>query len=160
MALKVLSNDLEQYEQACTAALRGSGARVTKPRLAVIHCLATAIRPLTARELFEELQRTNEVRGVDQVSIYRILEALRELGLVHQVFPSGGFLPCFHHSCTSQLHVLIRCSQCERIEELDVPQETLAPIIWYLKNNKGFQPDEHLFQMNGLCQQCGPAAVE
>lgn len=142
------------YEKACTEALRASGARITKPRIAVIRCLADASNPLTARELFEQLKAQPDLQSVDQVSVYRILEALSELGLVHQVFPSGGYLPCLHQHCGAQLHVLTRCSNCEHIEELDVPQETLAPIVWFLKNNSGFQPDEHLFQMNGLCRRC------
>ena len=145
---------VEAYERACVEALRKSGARVTKPRLAVIRCLARSDNPLSARELFEAIEQQDTQDSADQVSVYRILDALAGLGMVHQVFPSGGYLPCLHHACGAQLHVLIRCSKCEQIQELDVPQETLAPVIWYLKDNVGFEADTHVFQMNGLCKSC------
>ena len=145
---------IEQFLETCKVALRKTGARVTQPRLSVIRCLATAGKPLSARELFEQIEKDQSLGKVDQVSVYRILEALSELELVHQVFPSGGYLPCFHRDCRATLHVLIRCSACEHIEEIDIPQETLAPMIWYLQNERGFYPDEHVFQMNGLCSKC------
>lgn len=145
---------VESFLTACKRALRETGARVTQPRISVIRCLAEAAEPLSAREVFERISRDREAANVDQVSVYRILEALSELGLIHQVFPSGGYLPCFHQNCSSTLHVLIRCTSCERVDELDVPQETLAPMVWYLRNEQDFYPDEHLFQMNGLCAAC------
>ena len=144
----------EAFLEACTKALRKSGARVTQPRIAVIRCLASSETPLSARDVFERIQGDKNAPSVDQVSVYRILDTLCELELLHQVFPSGGYLPCLHQECSSKLHVLIRCSECEFIEELDVPQETLAPMIWYLKDERGFYPDEHMFQLNGLCSKC------
>ena len=127
---------------------------MTKPRVAVIRCVATSEVPLNAREIFEHVSADPDSSSVDQVSVYRILEALSELGLIHQVFPSGGYVPCLHSNCGSKLHVLIRCSSCNRINELDVPQETLAPFLYYLRNDQQFHPDEHVFQMNGTCAAC------
>ncbi len=151
---KVSAEDVEQFLESCKQALRKTGARVTQPRLSVVRSLATAGKPLSARELFDRIENDKSLPGVDQVSVYRILDTLSELDLVHQVFPSGGYVPCFHRDCRATLHVLIRCATCERIEELDVPQETLAPMLWYLQNERGFFPDEHVFQMNGQCSDC------
>ena len=146
-------NHSDNFVDVCTSALKGSVARITKPRLAVINCLANANGPLSAREIYEIISKNKDLGSIDQVSVYRILEAISKLELIHQVFPSGGYLACFHSAWESMLHVLIRCSSCEEIKELDVPQETVAPMIWYLKKEQSFHADEHVFQMNGLCEK-------
>jgi len=142
----------ENFEQSCIEALRKNGSRITQPRRLVIKCLGAAKKPLSAREVFETIG--DEHGSVDQVSVYRSLETLTELGLLHQVFPSGGYLACFHSNCQTTRHVLIRCSKCEMIRELDVPQDTVAPMLVYLEEQQEFFPDEHVFQMNGLCRSC------
>lgn len=147
-------NTQEKFVETCVAALRSSGGRVTKPRLAVVQAVSAAQTPLTAREVYESVAEDSELGTIDLVTVYRVLETFEELGLVHQVFPSGGYLPCFHSGCGSAMHILIRCSSCEDIEELDVPQETIAPMLWYLRGSHGFSPDEHLFQINGTCSSC------
>lgn len=134
--------------------LRSLGARVTKTRSAVLQALSSTKKPLSARELFELVSKSKDAGKIDQVTVYRILETLEEFGLIHRVFPSGGYLPCFHQNCGDSLHILIRCSSCEDITELDVPQETLAPMLWHLKEKHGFLPNAHFFQINGLCSPC------
>jgi len=134
--------------------LRSSGARVTKTRLAVLRILSETKKPQNARELFELVSKSKNVGKIDQVTVYRILETFEEFGLIHRVFPSGGYLPCFHQHCGDSLHILIRCSSCENISELDVPEETISPMLWYLKGEHGFSPDSHLFQVNGTCSSC------
>ncbi len=142
----------ENFERSCIDTLRENGSRITQPRRLVIQCLAQAERPLSAREVCEEISKESE--NIDQVSVYRSLDTLKELGLLHQVFPSGGYLACFHSACHSTLHVLTRCVQCENIEEIDVPHSVVAPILDHLKKLHQFFPDEHIFQMNGLCTSC------
>jgi len=151
---KPSAKNIKEFQAACLGALRKSGARITKTRRAVIDALSDTAVPLSAREIYEKIEKAKASDRVDQVTVYRILEAFLERNLVHQVFPSGGYLPCFHHSCAEALHVLIRCSVCEKISELDIPQETLAPMIWFLKDEHGFMPDEHHFQLNGKCSNC------
>ena len=146
----------QAFVDRCSETLRTSGARVTKTRLAVVRAMSEAKKPLSATKLYEVFSENKSLGKIDQVTIYRVLETLKELGLVHQVFPSGGYLPCFHQHCGDAMHVLVRCSSCEEVTELDVPQETLAPMFWYLNGEHGFSADEHLFQINGKCSSCSP----
>lgn len=142
---------LDNFIEACSNAFRESGGRVTETRLAVVRCLANSQQPLTAKEIFDKLDRKSKI---DQVSVYRILEALLELDLVHQVFPSGGYIPCHHTSCEQSFHILTRCSSCNAIEESHVPADKVEPLVSYLKNKKKFYPDVHVIQINGLCVSC------
>lgn len=144
-------NVLGDFTKACLDALRDGGGRVTGARLAIIECIANTKLPLTAKELYENLQDKTKV---DQVSVYRTLETLLELDLIHQVFPSGGYIPCFHLSCEQSYHILTRCSQCNSIEEMHIPVDKVEPLINFLKSKKKFYPDTHLIQINGVCSDC------
>ena len=144
----------QSFLENCSVKIKESGGRVTQPRLAVISCLGGASQPMTARMIFEHLQESEGISNIDQVSVYRTLEMLVGLGLIHQVFPSGGYLACLHHHCEAKSHVLIRCSKCESIDEIDIPAQVIAPLVYYLQDKPGFEPELHAFQMNGVCVRC------
>jgi len=144
----------QAFVESCLGSLRSAGVRVTKTRLAVLEELSELDQPKTARELFELVAQGKSVKKIDQVTVYRILEKFESFGLVHRVFPSGGYLPCFHQDCGSSPHVLLRCSSCEEISEFDLPQDKLAPILKYLKRVHDFSPGPNPFQFNGVCSAC------
>ncbi len=153
-------DSVPHYEELCIQKLKASGARITQPRLAVIRCLAHSKDPLTPREILEEMAKDKDLAKIDQVSVYRIIEALQALGLVHQIFPSGGFVACSHLECSLDLHLLTRCVACGTTAELDVPDAVLAPMRWYLTEELGFAIKEHFIQIDGTCAKClaNPAA--
>jgi Fe2+ or Zn2+ uptake regulation protein len=134
--------------------LKDTGNKVTKPRKILLECLDQATAPLSARDITKYTNDHKDLDSLDQVTVYRILETFKELGLVHQVFPSGDYLLCDHLGCQHGVHVMLRCSQCEQNKEIEIPKEVFAPMEWYLKQQMEFEPDKHLFQMNGLCHNC------
>lgn len=148
----------QAFVSLCTDRLKLSGARITKPRLAVMHCLAAAQSPLSAREILTAVQATHHASALDQVTVYRILSAFAELGLIHQVGGDGGFVACTHLACNSDLHILSHCSRCGRSEEIEVPAEIMSPVRWYLTTAAKFTPSDHVMQVNGLCGSCRSGA--
>ncbi len=147
----------DYYSQKCEQILRDSGAKVTKPRLAVIKLLSTATDCLSPREILEEINLTSRKKStqvIDQVSVYRILDAFLKLGLVHQVFPTGGYIACTHLNCKAGLHILIHCTECHNTEEIDIPGDIFSPLKWYIEQHKSFVPKNHLFQIDGTCMHC------
>lgn len=137
------------FTEHCESALRGKGARLTAGRKAIIQAIAGAHAPLTAKEISECLKG----RSVDKVSIYRTLAKLATMGLVHQVTP-GAYLPCKHTRCGHEAHVLLRCPTCGRLEETELPQAVLSPLLWFLREKHQFQPNSHVFQVDGHCEGC------
>lgn len=131
--------------------------RVTRPRKRLIQCLIEHNKPLSAREVMKDLAGED---SMDQVTIYRILETLLEIGLIHQVFPSGGYLLCDHIKCDHGIHVMLHCKQCDSHNEIEIPKEVFAPLEWYLQQSHGFNPLHHLFQMDGHCQSCQQTNLE
>ena len=141
----------------CENMIRNSGVKVTKSRVAVMQCLAASTLSLSPREILETIEKDTTTRDVDQVSIYRILETFHKLGLVHQVYPSGGFIACTHVNCQEELHVLTRCLSCNKTNEIDIPKEIFQPVQWYLETHCGFMYRNTLFQLDGRCATCSQA---
>jgi Fe2+ or Zn2+ uptake regulation protein len=134
--------------------LRDTGNKVTRQRRQLLQCLNLATEPLSARDIMRNTEEDSDMESLDQVTVYRILETFRDIGLVHQVFPSGGYLLCDHLGCSHGVHVMLHCSQCQKHAEVEIPKEIFAPMEWYLKKQQRFTPEKHLFQMNGICAEC------
>lgn len=154
MSVARSKNDSD-YVSRCQEALRESGARITQPRLAVLRCLAHANESMTPREIYDEINKGDSDTKIDQVSVYRILQTLEEAGLVHQVFPSGGYVACEHVGCKGEVHVLLRCQGCGVTQERDIPSEVFAPLRWFFENRLGFSPVRKIIQIDGSCSSCG-----
>lgn len=148
----------QEFVDAGTAILKKSGARITGTRQSVLRVLAGAEHPLSPKDILEKITASEDGSRIDQVSVYRILDTFLSLGLVHRVFPEGNFIACSHIGCTSLHHILLRCVGCQKSFEVDVPKETVAPIMWYLNNVESFTPSQHLFQLDGTCKACLTAA--
>lgn len=147
-------SDVTDYVNASLEVLRKAGFRVTGPRKLVLECLAEVNRPLSPRGMLEYIAADSSTPNIDPVSIYRILEALHELGIVHKVGPSGEYIACLHIDCKSQPHILLRCTGCNAINEIDVPRPVVEPMHWFLKEKHSFLPEAHMFQIDGLCNSC------
>jgi len=134
--------------------LRKAGCRITKQRTAVIECISKAKKPLSAPDIFVELSKRSKGAPLDKVSVYRALETLLEYDLVHRVSQTGAYIGCTHQHCVDSHHILSRCTQCDKVRELDVPSEVVAPLLFHMKNAFSFTPDSHLLHMDGICSDC------
>lgn len=144
----------EQFRISCLKTLRQVGCRITQQRRAVIDCLAEAQAPLSAPELFARLDSASTEAKIDRVSVYRILDTLLEHKLVHRIAPNGSFVACTHHKCRHAYHVLSRCTECQGVQEVDIPAEVIDPLLRHMASNKQFIPDTHLLHMEGVCGEC------
>ena len=144
----------ESFQEICIRALRQDGARVTHARVSVIDALAPALRPMTVKDVMAEVRRSSSKDGVDLVSIYRTLDKLIELNLVHRVSPSGSFLPCHHAACGHDRHVMMRCRECACIKECDVSEAAMLPLLGFLRQQHGFEAEARALQVDGVCEDC------
>ena len=144
----------ESFQEICVKALRRGGARVTHARIAVIEALAEASRPMTAKDVMEKVRSLSSQETVDLVSVYRTLEKLSRLELVHRVSPNGQFLPCKHTACGHERHVMMRCRSCARVTECDVNKVNVAPLLSFLEEQHGFRADGKTLQIDGVCEGC------
>lgn len=134
------------------AELRRSGARAGGAREAVIAHLESQDCCVSAQELFDSLR--GEGRKVGIASVYRALDQLAELGLVHRVDLGGGvarFEPALpggeHH------HHLV-CDDCGRVEMFD--DVRLESALEQVAGARGYDLAQHDVVLRGSCADCKP----
>jgi Fur family transcriptional regulator, ferric uptake regulator len=135
--------------------LRRSGARTGGAREAVITYLADQNCCVSAQELFDGLRQGDRAVGI--ASVYRVLEQLADLGLLHRVDLGGGtsrFEPALpggeHH------HHLV-CNECGRVEMFD--DATLERTLTRVARARGYELARHDVVLHGVCGDCRPGLI-
>lgn len=149
-----IASHKRDYFTACLKTLKGEGLRITEARRLVIDALSNSSVPLSPKELAELIDSFQPDQQIDLVSIYRTLETFMNLQLVHRISPEGMYVACRHVDCHNEVHVLVRCRKCPRIEEIDIPLEVMGPLLSYLEKQNSFTAERHLVQINGECNAC------
>lgn len=145
------SEFLANFEAACLAQLKGAGLRVTMPRLQVIRALARSNRAMNAQEIHEAIHA--DQGRIDMVSVYRILQTLLALGIVHRIGLSDGYYAC--HGVSREAHDSehLVCSKCGCVTEASVPQGASAALDEQAER-LGFRTQEVRIEMLGICGHC------
>lgn len=133
------------YVQAETM-IRGTGARLTRPRLEVLAALLAAERTLTHHEVEKRL---NLAHGIDRVTVYRVLDWLTANGLAHKI---AGDDRVWRYNAAGHAHehAHFKCNRCGTVICLDEPGTKPA-----IKLPTGFRPQQVELTVKGLCAGCG-----
>jgi len=130
--------------------VREAGFRATKPRLAVVAYLAKAGKPRSIKEIAAALKRS-----VDQVTVYRIVEAFAKAGLLREVDLRRGH-PLYELSDEHDHHH-VACVSCGRVEDFtgcgytEVARKALRQV-------RGFSSiQSHSLELFGMCTNCAKA---
>ena len=130
-----------------TKYLRDAGFKATTQRLLLLDVLSREGRPLTVSEIKERL------RVVDQVTIYRALEAMAQKDLVRKVDTKHAYTH-YELVATRKHHHHAICVLCGKIEDVDacLPKGLEQDV---LKSLKGFSEIQgHSLEFIGRCKQC------
>lgn len=146
----MVNNEKSNYKNLCLKALKKAKCRITKQRIAVIEVLAKNNDPVSVPELYEKIKNEN----LDKVSVYRVINTLSELNLVHQVAPNGKYIACTHLSCTSDYHVISRCLVCSKTMESDIPKSKVKSLLKHMEEIQDFSPNAHVLHIDGTCSSC------
>ncbi|MCX6109751.1 MAG: Fur family transcriptional regulator [Proteobacteria bacterium] len=138
--------------------LKRSGARITKPRLAVLECLAQCKSALSPKEILNRINTDGNGVDVDLATVYRILDAFTEVELVHKIGSDGAYMACRHIACDATLHMIAACSSCDSTQEVDLPPQLSALLTKHVKTAMHFQLAEHFLQITGVCMNCAARA--
>jgi Fur family ferric uptake transcriptional regulator len=143
------------FQEHCIAALKNAGMRITRARLAVVECLSSSQKPLSPRLLHEKLTESSaEGDAIDPVSVYRILEILQKLGLIHQVYPSGDYVKCHDRHSPHDAPAILLCKNCGETTEIHIEQSLLDPLMQRAQLREGFLAQEVILQFQGQCRAC------
>ena len=91
--------------------LRGSGLRITKPRLAVLAFLSVQKRPVSLQRIAAHVQEAN------LTTVYRVLEAFLDAGILRACDVGHGHLDYELADLPHHHHII--CTSCGFIEEVE-----------------------------------------
>lgn len=146
-----LAKRLGEAETLCAE----QGGRLTPPRRQVLAALIESGRALGAYDLIESVAARSGRRAAP-ITIYRALEFLTRVGLVHRIESRNAFLAC-PAGCGDHGHaVFMICDCCGAVTEAASPR--LDALLGELAGANGFRPQGRVIEMAGRCAACDEAA--
>ena len=136
---------MARAERACMR----HNARLTSLRRDVLGAVGESHRAAGAYEIIERLARSGPRPA--PISIYRALEFLGDIGLVHRIESRNAFVAC------SRLHeagraVLMVCERCGTVDELEAA--SVFDGLDVLSSAEGFETRRAVIELAGCCAPC------
>ncbi|MGA7329845.1 MAG: Fur family transcriptional regulator [Rhodomicrobium sp.] len=129
------------------------GVKWTALRDKVFRQVAASHHPMSAYDLVASL--TKEGNPIAPISIYRILEVLKEAGLVHRLESRNAFFACMTAHENARHTITFICRDCDRVAEIGAPDAYGA--IGEATEAAGFTLGTVLIEVGGLCGECREA---
>ncbi len=128
--------------------LKEKGLKLTVQRRKIIETLHQLDGRMSARDIYQELQKKNPNLSLD--TVYRNLRLLTEIGLVHHIpLPSGAV---FELSDDGQHHHHLVCINCDKVSCIAYCPD-LSGFSSYA-DSEGFKVLGHIFEVYGQCSEC------
>jgi Fur family zinc uptake transcriptional regulator len=124
-----------------------AGQRWTQPRERVYELLLQAGAPVKAYDLMDAFQ---EGRAAKPPTVYRALEFLEHVGLVHRIASLNAYMACGAEADDHAAAFLI-CDCCGSAEEFEPGRVTSAAAAAAVHH---FKPRAIALEVRGLCEQC------
>jgi Fur family zinc uptake transcriptional regulator len=139
-----VSQALSNAEEIC----QRHHKRFTDLRRKILELVWRQHKPVGAYELLELLQEKGRAAPP---TVYRTLDFLQELGLVHRLASLNAYVGCTVPGEPHDGQFLI-CESCQSLAEMDVSSITNA--IEESARESGFSPHRHTIEIMGLCPSC------
>lgn len=127
---------------------------LTRNQALVFDALEDADTPLTAYNILDRLSGEG-LRAPLQV--YRALDKLLDLGMVHRLESLNAFVACRHPGCDAHATVAFTiCDNCESVAE--ITDDSLVRALERIAAEADFTPRKTTVEIRGLCHACRAAA--
>ncbi len=130
--------------------LREAGVKPGAARAAVIDVVADQRCCLSAPAIHEEVRLRRPRVGL--ASVYRALQTLTELGLVHRLDLRSGGAQFEAAQPSGDHHHHLVCGECGKVEAFS--DDRLERAIDTLSEASAFRIDEHDVVLRGRCEGC------
>lgn len=143
---------MNHYRQYAIKTLKEAGFKTTKQREMIVDLLAKTDKALSPYDMRDTLKK--QKIDADVVTIYRILETLEKLSLVHKVLAVNGYVRCHTEDVRKKnfCHHYLLCKNCHRIDEVE--GEDLSKLEDKIESGNRFKIDSHYLEFTGLCKDC------
>jgi Fur family transcriptional regulator, zinc uptake regulator len=142
---KCVREALATADSVCAA----EGVSLTPLRRRVLELVWGAHAPVRAYDLLESLRA--ERRGAAPPTVYRALDFLLSVGLIHRIESLNAFVGCADPVRRHRGQFLI-CEQCGAVAELD--DDEIANSLAARANALGFKARRQTIEIAGSCPAC------
>lgn len=125
------------------------GARFTQLREKVYALLLEQQGSVGAYELLDSLKETET--SAKPATVYRTLDFLMELGLIHRLESTNAFVACHHFDCNHPVQFLI-CDTCGEVKEIQ--SSGLKDTLDKQAESHGFKVTKQTIEAHGTCASC------
>lgn len=150
MAVSNVDQIMLQAQNVCAE----NGLKLTKKRRQVLHALVMSTTALSAYELRESC-KSESGDLPPPMSVYRILDFLREAGFVHKLNLSNRYTACVHIACNHahRFSQFLICVKCQMVTEINIPQLTINNMKSDAES-AGFELTKPQLEISGICYSC------
>lgn len=138
---------LQRAETICSE----RGAKLTPMRRRVLQALAESHAPPTASDLITRMSDEDGKR-ISPVLVYRALEFLTGIGLVHHLASRNAYTPCDHEHREDEATVFLVCAECGGVDE--VVSREVERGLEGSASAAGFRPLAQVVEVEGECAAC------
>lgn len=138
-------------QRGLAALAKQNGLRLTRQRRLIFSILESAQTHLNAKQILEEAQKVD--MGIDQVTIYRNLAVLKQLGVVDELdllHLKGD--QHYYEARQVRAHSHVACLQCGKVFEFYTP--AMKGIDQALEKECGFEVSFSRIEIGGYCAVC------
>ena len=144
-----------EYIDFALGRMQAEKFKITGPRRAVIELLAKSTKALNPYEMKAILEKQKV--DIDVVTVYRVLETLEKLALVHKILAFNSYIACNTredetHDGEENCHHYLLCSKCHKVEEFE--GEDLSKLEEKVARETKYQINSHYLEFIGLCADC------
>ena len=129
--------------------LKKMGKSIGRNDEPVLNLLLSNHRIFSAYDIAETISEVG--KRVQPIQIYRSLEKLIALGLVHRLSTKNGFIACYEDGECATGQFLI-CTECESVKEID--SQLLDKEIKGSAKENNFSVASKSIEVLGLCSNC------
>ena len=123
---------------------------LTKNQSLVFGVLSNAESPLSAYSILDIL-RDEGFKAPLQV--YRALNVLQKVGLIHRIECLNAFVACSQPDCGSHEHIAFAiCEICEKVTEFS--NDSVKSGLEFWAGTQKFQLQQTVIELRGKCQTC------
>ena len=140
--------DAEQFLDEAEAMVSQKGQKLTKIRRKVLKLLVESDEPAKAYDLLTQLDGEGSAKPP---TIYRALDFLQEVGLVHKIESLNAYVACGHASHNHSAVFLI-CEACGKADELHAVETSKA--LDSETASVDFELKQAVIEVRGACKDC------
>lgn len=142
---------LEEIVQRAREAFDERNLRFTQLREQVFSEIASIRGSIGAYEILERLAEKGT--RLAPISVYRSIDALMEVGVIHRLESKNAFFACRRHEHGKKGRpIFLACEQCGSVVE--VPAQHIFDDVKSLAASVDFTPKVKFIEVSGVCASC------